>query len=199
MPTRRRDAQAGRAAATRARIVDAAGPLFVARGYLDTTMAGIAQAAGVAVQTLYLSFGSKASVLEAALAHSRRDEPIGDPHPPAGDGQGVLAAHVSASAAEVERQHPLDAVLRAAAADPEPAQLLHRRRALALARHAATVDTVAEAPGFTTVLSLARATDVLAVLLAPETYEQLVVRQGWTAPDWSQWALSHALSDLFPV
>ncbi|HEY4419314.1 MAG TPA: helix-turn-helix domain-containing protein, partial [Pseudonocardia sp.] len=63
--TRRRNAvRTERAMATRARIIEAAGPLFVRDGYLETTMAGIARAAGVAVQTLYLSFGSKVAVLE---------------------------------------------------------------------------------------------------------------------------------------
>ena len=47
------------------RVVAATSPLFVARGYLDTTMAELAGAAGVAVQTLYLAFGSKAAVLQA--------------------------------------------------------------------------------------------------------------------------------------
>jgi AcrR family transcriptional regulator len=47
--------------ATRHRVVAAAAPLFVRDGYVETTMAGIARAAGVAVQTLYLSFGSKAA------------------------------------------------------------------------------------------------------------------------------------------
>jgi AcrR family transcriptional regulator len=55
-----------RGQATRTRIVEAARPLFVRDGYLETMMNGIATAAGVAVQTLYLAFGSKIAVLEAA-------------------------------------------------------------------------------------------------------------------------------------
>ena len=75
MSTRTRAARTERAMATRQRVVAAATPLFVRDGYVETTMAGIARAAGVAVQTLYLSFGSKAAVLEAALAVEPDDQP----------------------------------------------------------------------------------------------------------------------------
>jgi AcrR family transcriptional regulator len=194
MSVRSRATRSARARATRERIVAAAAELFVRDGYLDTTMAALAAAAGVAVQTLYLSFGSKAAVLEAVLAADPPDPPRTPELP---DGPAVLAAHVAATAAAVERHHPLDAVLRAAAADPEPAALLAARRAAALQAHAAVVDRLAELPGFTTEISLQRATDLLAVLLSPETYEQLVVRQGWTAPDWAEWVTRHAAADLF--
>lgn len=201
--TRSRLARAERAGAMRRRIVEAAAPLFVELGYLETTMAGLARAAGVAVQTLYLSFGSKAAVLEAALApavdevgdqaegwlRALRSEP---------DGVLALAGYVAATAVAVEREHPLAAVVRAASADPEPAELLHRTRAAGLALHTRAVDELADKPGFTTSMSLQRATDVLATLLAPETYGLLVVGQGWTTPDWAEWVTRHAAADLFP-
>ena len=89
-------------------------------------------------------------------------------------------------------------MLRAAAADPEPAELLAAARAAALDAHGRAVDELAEHPGFTVDMSLQRATDVLATLLAPETYGLLVVQQGWTTPDWAEWALRHLVADLFP-
>lgn len=48
-------------------MIAAASELFVRDGYLQTTMADVARAADVAVQTLYLGFGSKVAVLAAAL------------------------------------------------------------------------------------------------------------------------------------
>ncbi len=185
--------------ATRERVVATAGPLFVERGYRDATMADLARAAGVAVQTLYLAFGSKAAVLEAVLAAEAARSPdrlvplAADP-----DGPGALARHVAVTAAAVERGHPLDAVLRAAGADPEPAALLAARRAAALEAHARAVDELADRPGFTTHLSLQRATEVVAALLAPQTYELLVVEGDWTTQDWAEWATAHLLADLFP-
>jgi AcrR family transcriptional regulator len=196
----RKRAGAARAQATRERVVAAAAPLFVAHGYLDTTMAELAAAAGVAVQTLYLAFGGKAAVLRAVWDAAGPERPAGwtAALAAAPDGPAALARHVDATTAAVERRHPLDAVLRAAAADPEPAELLAGARAAALDAHARAVDELAEHPGFTVDMSLQRATDVLATLLAPETYGLLVVQQGWTTPDWAEWALVHLVADLFP-
>src|SRR5918999_3566019 len=60
------------AAATRRKIVGAAQRLFLESGYAGTTMAAVASSAGVVVETVYRSFGSKAAlfgaVVEAALA-----------------------------------------------------------------------------------------------------------------------------------
>ena len=196
----RKRSGAARAQATRERVVAAAAPLFVARGYLDTTMAELAVAAGVAVQTLYLAFGSKAAVLAAVWEAAGPERPAGwtEALAAAPDVTAALARHVELTTAAVERRHPLDAVLRAAAADPEPAELLAAARAAALDAHARAVDELAEHPGFTVDMSLQRATDVLATLLAPETYGLLVVQQGWTTPDWAEWALRHLVADLFP-
>jgi AcrR family transcriptional regulator len=196
----RKRAGAARAQATREKVIAAAGRLFVERGYLDTTMAELAAVAGVAVQTLYLSFGSKAAVLKSVWEDGGPDHPSGwlEVLRAAPDGPAALARHVAMTTAAVERRHPLDAVLRAAAADPEPAELLAVARESALDVHTRAVDELAERPGFTVDMSLQRATDVLATLLAPETYGLLVVEQGWTTPDWAEWTLRHLLLDLFP-
>ncbi|HZG92687.1 MAG TPA: helix-turn-helix domain-containing protein [Pseudonocardia sp.] len=202
MATRvRAAARADRAEGTRRRILAAAAPLLVEHGYLDATMAEIARAAGVAVQTLYLAFGSKIAVLEAALAAAAADGARrAEPHRPRAhdDGRTALARHVAGAAIRVERSYPLAAVLRAAAADPEAAELLARARAATLAEHARAVDELAEKPGFTTGISLQRATDALAALCSPETYGLLVVDHGWTTPDWQDWVTRHATADLFP-
>lgn len=203
----RNRAQAERTRATRARIVAAASPLFVRDGYLETTMSGIAKAAGVAVQTLYLSFGSKVAVLEAALAAAAVQpgadpaDPSDPPRPradPAADGPAVLDLHVRTSVAAIEREYPLAAVLRAAAADPEPAELLERTRQAALVEHMRAVDELAERPGFTDRISLQRATEIVAALLSPETYGLLVDGHGWTAQDWTDWVARHLRAELFP-
>ncbi|HEV2121518.1 MAG TPA: helix-turn-helix domain-containing protein, partial [Chloroflexota bacterium] len=52
-----------RAERTRARILDASYRLFSARGYEATTMQQVAEEAGVAVQTVYLAFRTKAQLL----------------------------------------------------------------------------------------------------------------------------------------
>lgn len=59
-----RDEQAAR---TRERILDAASELFLERGYARTTMADIADLAGVARDTVHATFGGKAKVLTALI------------------------------------------------------------------------------------------------------------------------------------
>jgi AcrR family transcriptional regulator len=195
-----RSARAERAEATRARIVAAAAPLFVELGYLDTTMSAIAKAAGVAVQTLYLSFGSKAAVLEAVWAS------VGEPHPDgwqqrlaaAPDGRAALAMHVAETTRELERRHPIARVLHAAAADPEPAAVLEQARKAAYDVHAEAVDELAEMPGFTLDITVQRATEIVVALLSQEAYGLLVGDHAWTAPDWTAWTTRHLAADLFP-
>src|SRR5687768_16877194 len=55
------------AAQTRARIVEAAGQLFLSQGYSRTTVRQIADAAGVAVDTVYATFGAKPRILTALI------------------------------------------------------------------------------------------------------------------------------------
>src|SRR5688572_17986406 len=45
-------------------VVDAARALFIADGYTATTIAAVARAAGVAPQTVYKAFGTKAALLK---------------------------------------------------------------------------------------------------------------------------------------
>src|SRR5690349_21444219 len=59
-------ARSAAAAATRSKIVDAAAALFTRDGYQGTTMAAIATAAGVSVQSVHLA-GPKSALLMAAF------------------------------------------------------------------------------------------------------------------------------------
>jgi len=53
------------AAVTRREILDGAKRLFERRGYSSTTMAAIADEAGVSLKTVYVAFGTKSGVLRA--------------------------------------------------------------------------------------------------------------------------------------
>lgn len=59
-----REAQA---AVTRRQVVDAAETLFLANGYVGTSIGAIARLAGVSVQTIYNAVGNKAALLSAML------------------------------------------------------------------------------------------------------------------------------------
>src|SRR5438067_3507837 len=70
------------AAETRALIVSQAQRLFERDGYAATSMAAIAGAAGVALKTVYLSFGNKPALLRAVwhrvLRGDRDDVPVAE-------------------------------------------------------------------------------------------------------------------------
>lgn len=72
-----RGRRARQAAATRQRIIDAAGRLFAEHGYTATTISAIAQEADVAVETVYARFKNKQNLLEAFLDQSI----VGDAEP----------------------------------------------------------------------------------------------------------------------
>ena len=66
------------AKATRQSIFDAARRLFLERGYAGTTMPAIAQAAGVALDTVYATVGKKPTLFRLLIetAISGRDEAV---------------------------------------------------------------------------------------------------------------------------
>lgn len=144
----RRAAQAGE---TRDAVLDAARSLFVEQGWSGATLAGIARAAGVSVETVYSVFGSKRALLQQLIQRAVRGQ---FPETPLTEQKGprnVLAqsdplASIHAFAVDIaqvlERVAPLvDVVRTAARAEPELSALyaeLHagRRRNLHLVAQA---------------------------------------------------------------
>src|SRR5579875_1985425 len=61
----KRTRRADKAQKTHKRIIDAATRLFLDRGYVPTTIEAIAQAADVAVETVYARFGTKTNLMVA--------------------------------------------------------------------------------------------------------------------------------------
>jgi AcrR family transcriptional regulator len=59
---------------TRRTILDAAAALFAERGYARTSVAAVAEAAGVAVNTVYTSVGGKPALVTALTEDGARDE-----------------------------------------------------------------------------------------------------------------------------
>jgi AcrR family transcriptional regulator len=68
--------RAAQAAETRIAVARSARGLFIAEGWQGTTIAGVAQAAGVSPETVYATFGNKPALLMAAIEVTvRRDDP----------------------------------------------------------------------------------------------------------------------------
>lgn len=77
----------------RAAIITAATELFLERGYDGTSLARIAEAAGVSKSTLFKQFPTKAALFEAIVAESwQRDADDAAARPPTGDLRAGLTA-----------------------------------------------------------------------------------------------------------
>jgi AcrR family transcriptional regulator len=193
------------AAATRSRILDAAAELFTSAGYGNTTMRAIAESAGVAVDTVYATFGTKArvltamidaklapagdaSVLETTGALAVRDEP---------DQRRQLALFARDIAAISARVRPVFEILRTApAVDPDLAPIAaemegHR------ARNMHQVATWLAANGALRV-PVERAGEIIWVLASPDVARLFCDIRGWTDDEYAAWLEDALVRALLP-
>lgn len=189
--TRRYDSSRRRAAArqTRRAILDAATRLFLDQGYPGTTMAAIAAEAGVAVDTIYATIGTKPQLfrllvesaisgVDEAVPALQRDYVTAMREEP--DAARKLAIYAGAVRHINARLAPLFGVLQgAAAADDELAALwreISERRARNMRLLAADlVGTDKVRPD----LSLDDVADIVWTMNSPEFYILLVQERGW--------------------
>ena len=204
--TKGRVSKAEQSRATRQRIVTAATTLFLRDGFFTTTMSAIAKEAGVAVQTLYLSFTNKTAILSAAFdtAVAGDDEPVpivdrdwyktltSDPSGPAS-----VASFFQASASIIERSTPLYAVIRAASAEPEIGELLANNKRERHAALSGLADQLALKKGFRRNLTAEDATGIMYTLSSSESYLLLVTEHGWSPAQWRTWTLATLTDQLF--
>ena len=205
---RRLGPRAARSRETRRRITEAALRLFVEEGYLPTTMNAIAREAGVAVQTLYLAFGGKATILAAALdvAIAGDDEPVPVLERPwidevraEEDGRRAVVLLCREVTRLFGRVAPLHVAIRAATGDADVARLLERDQQSRYATQRQVVAILATKPGFNTELGEERAADIVYGLLSEGVYLLFCGDRGWSPPDWSAWVATTLSSQLFPT
>ena len=189
-PSRRYDSSRRQQQAdqNRAAVLAAARDRFLADGYTATTLAAVAGAAGVSVETVYKAFANKAGLLKAVVdvAIAGDDEPqqmadrdvigaiINEPDP----GRKIqrYGAHLADT---MPRSAPVQLLARdAAAADRGAADVWAQIRGEIL--HAMTMFAGnIEATG-RLLAPIDEARDVLWTYHAPELYELLVLERGWT-------------------
>jgi AcrR family transcriptional regulator len=205
---RRLGPRAARSRETRRRIIDAALRLFVDEGYMPTTMSAIAREAGVAVQTLYLAFGSKASILSAALdvAIVGDDAPVPLIERPwiqqlraEEDGHRAVVLMCREVAELFRRVAPLHVAIRAATGDADVARLLAHDQQSRYATQRQFVAILADKPGFNAELGEERATDIVYGVLSEAVYLLFCVDRGWSVADWNAWVAATLSSQLFPT
>lgn len=185
-PTRRER----QAAQTRSEILDAARALFAQHGYARTSVAQIAEAAGVSVQTIYDSVGSKAAIVRGL--NDRFDET---------GGVNEIAPRLFASEDPIEiirlatliprtlceRNGEIARLISHTAAEPELAAFYEeglRRHRDGIGR---SVAKLAAMKALRKGMTKAQATDVFAALTEPQAIFVFIDGCGWSFDDWHRW------------
>jgi AcrR family transcriptional regulator len=186
-----------RARATRGKIVDSAYRLFCEQGYALTTMEAIAVEGGVAVQTVYYVFRTKAAllreVIETAAAGQAAPPPVAE-RPwmqealASPDGYRALALTIEHGVDIYARVAPLGAAIQtAAASDPD---IETYWRDVAQNRRAGMgrlIAGLAEQGQLRPELDRERAADVMYVLFSHQTFLGLTHDADWTIPEYKAW------------
>jgi AcrR family transcriptional regulator len=192
--------RAERALATRRRMVLAAYELFCRNGYLGTTINTVAEAAGVAVPTVYYTFGTKAALLgeslgAAIVGFDRWREPPLNPDPPelltshrwwadfeaAPTAARALDLFVTHGSTILGRVGPLMAAVHGASGDPEAAEVARVSEQRRVDTYRAIVRAIARKPGgLRRGLTEATATDIVVALFSAELYQAFAVGRGWS-------------------
>ncbi len=192
---RRYDASGRRRASAQRRlvVVGQARRLFLQHGFGGTTVAAVAQAAGVSVETIYKAFGGKAGLVRAVWEQALEG---GGPVPAeersdavsavADDPREVVATWARLSAEVGERAAPVLALVRAAAAAaPEAAALLAEIDAARLARMRHNADALARRGHLRPGLSVERAAQLM-VAISGSLHDPLVGDAGWSAVEYAE-------------
>jgi len=179
---------------TRRRIIRAAHDLFVSQGYGRTTIADIAGAAGVAVETVYAAFGNKPTLLRQVWYATFRgddqdirllDRPeiravLAEPDLPS-----RLRAHAVALTPVFRRISPLLRALQGATtSEPAAAAMLAEfdERRLDAAGHYARAAVATGQLG----VSEQECSDLLAATMEGALWHRLVEERGWSEERFAQ-------------
>jgi AcrR family transcriptional regulator len=182
---------------TQRAIVEAAAALFAEHGYHATSIGRIASAAGVAVQTIYNSVGSKRDILSRVLDFAAAGERAPVPVPRfmredaerEPDPRRIIAQLISFWRDALPRTAPVFRIIReAAAADQEVAALERARSAQRLANYGQAARLLAERNALRSGLTIEQAAAAIFAIGHPETYRALVLDGGLTDDDWAAWA-----------
>ena len=200
-----RPSRRDRARATRLRMIHGAQRVFIARGYAGARMIDIATEAGVAVQTVYFTFHTKAELLQACyeLAVLGEDDPRPPPAQPwhtamldARDGPAAIRLFAEGNSAIAARVALLDDVVRSAAHEPDAIQVRDHNEQLRRDGYRRIVDHLAGRFGLPAHRDPEDAVDILLTLAGPATYRALVADYGWPHDrfvDWLATTLSQQL------
>lgn len=200
------DSSGRKAQALRSReaVLDAAQSLFVENGYAQTSVAAIAGAADVSVQTVYAAFGGKSGLVRAIYdrgllgrgtepAYDRSDEMREREHDP----RAIMSEWGRLTAEVASVVSPIRLLMRSAALhDPEIEALLQKtdeERLVRMRHHARFL----KARGYLRDgVGVREATDVLYTCSSIEIYDVLVVQRGWTTSRFAEFISDFMIKSL---
>ncbi|MEP9383066.1 TetR/AcrR family transcriptional regulator [Nocardioides sp. KR10-350] len=192
--------RAERARSTREQIIATATGLLLDGGYAGMTIATLAESARVSPQTVYNSIGGKPAVVKAvydrmmagdAESIAMSDRPEFTSMFTAPDRAGFVTAYAAWVGLLHSRVAPLIGALTAHGVDATLTDFLAtiERERYTGVTHAMTglrtriglPDRIATESGFTRLL------DAVWALIAPDAYDRLVRRSGWSRDDYEEW------------
>jgi AcrR family transcriptional regulator len=196
-----------RARQTREQITDVARDMFLSSGYADTTVAAIAAAARVSVETIYKGFGGKPGLVraivdkglagEGPIPAEQRSDQIRDTEP---DPRRILSAWGAFTAELAPRVVPVLALARdAAASDPEISALLDEISAARLERMTVNARGLLQAGHLRPGITAEQAADIMWTYSSQELYELLAIRRGWPAERYGQFIAQALIAALLPA
>jgi AcrR family transcriptional regulator len=184
-------------------VVDAARRLFAARGYSATTIEAIAQAARVAVPTVYAAFGSKRAVLLALLDRLEADADVsalvGALQQAAGDPARQIALFVDFQVRLFARgADVIGSARRAGHVDADLNLLWQRGEARRRAGVAPLVRDWHRRRALRAALTARQALDILWALTGADAYHLFVETCGWSRARYRAWLTETLRAALLP-
>ena len=197
-PTRRE-----RALATRERIVRAAIDVFAEAGFVGARMNDIAARAGVAVQTVYFVFHTKAELLTACFEYAvHGPERLPPPQQPfwstvmtARSGRAALDAFVRGNTAILARVAVVDEVAKSVPHEPDAAAVVTHSERLRRDGYRTVAEHLADRFGLRAGLTVQTATDLMLMFGSPATYLTLH-RYGWSDEAFIEWSTDTLAAQL---
>jgi AcrR family transcriptional regulator len=193
----RRDTQAEE---TRREIIASARRLFATKGYAATTVTAIAERAGVSVQTIYNSVGSKGKIvrhLNDVLDEAGGVQDLSSWIPEATDPRELLDVAITTSRKINESCADIIATIYTAAvaekelrAVRDESRRRHRAGVGQLTKRLASLDALAADYTADT------AADVIAALTDPQVARTFVNDYGWSWDHWQTWTTSSLVALL---
>jgi AcrR family transcriptional regulator len=183
-------------------MMEAAHRIFSERGYAKTTMDAVAAEAGVAVQTLYFTFHTKAELLQAAFEYAVLGPEGTPPHlaewwdaaEREPDVAKAVAQIVDGTVEVFERAAPL---VWAVHGDEDARATYEFNEQLRREGYERIVAFLARKHPLRRGLTRPKARDLMLTLLGPHVFVLLTRELGWSVREFAAWAKAALLRELF--